>query len=167
MAAPVGVPAKSRRTAARIVRTLCRPAELLALLEAVLLFVAVEACVRTCSLPRAARWFGATLEFTATVPGREGSKLDLGPADRRALSVLARLARRWPLGPRGACLRHSLAAAHVLRARDPRLRLAVGSGKSLELTAHAWIEVDGTAITDPGDYLPLLPADHVGHDAGS
>jgi hypothetical protein len=128
-----------------------------ALLRAVLLFSAIEVIVRITDLPRAARWLGTRLEFSERPPGGELHALDIDPAKRRSLVMLGRVARHWPFGPRGACLRLSLAAATVLRSRAPTLRLAIGPSPSIEVTAHAWLEVDGIAVTDPGrGYVPLL-----------
>jgi hypothetical protein len=140
----------------RLDRALRRPEVPVAALESVALLTAAEISLRLADLPRAARWFGATLEFTDSDPGRSVELLGLSTSERRRLAVLARIARRWPLAPQGACLRHSLAAAHILRSRGPRLRIAVGARRPGEVTAHAWIEVDGTAVTDPGNYSPLL-----------
>jgi hypothetical protein len=133
--------------------------QLCALARAVLLFGASELLVRSTSLPRAAKLCGCIIEFTDRAPGRDLEGLEIDPSQRRALAMLSRVARRWPFGPNGACLRHSLSAAYVLRSRSPILRLAVGSLETTEVTAHAWLEVDGTAVTDPGgEYLPLLDA---------
>ncbi|MGH9105347.1 MAG: lasso peptide biosynthesis B2 protein [Acidimicrobiales bacterium] len=140
-------------------RALClarRPALVVDIAEAVLLLGAAEACLRYARLGTIARWFGAALEFTDSPTGWDPSTLGLSRSERRKLRVLARVARRWPLSPQGACLRHSLAASHMLRGHRPRLRLGVAGGALEEMRAHAWLEVNGTAITHPGDYVPLL-----------
>ncbi len=138
-----------------LVLALRRPALLAAAGESILLLATAEISLRAADLPRAARWFGATLEFTDADPGSALDRLRISPAERRRLRVLARIARRWPFAPGGACLRHSLSAAYVLRSHDPRLRLSVGSRAPGDIIAHAWIEVDGTAVTDPGDFPPF------------
>ncbi len=136
-----------------------RPSQLVPLARALALFAGAELLVRFVKLPRAARLAGTRLEFTDRPPGRDPRGLGFTASQRRALATLGRVAPYWPLGPSGACLRHSLAAGHVLRSRSPRLRIAVGSTASAQLSAHAWIEVDGAAVTDPGStYLPLLEA---------
>jgi hypothetical protein len=140
----------------RLDRALRRPEVLVAAVESVALLTAGEVSLRLADLPRVAGWFGAALEFTDSDPGRSVELLGLSTSERRRLAVLARIARRWPLAPQGACLRHSLAAAYIVRARDPRLRIAVGAQRPGEVTAHAWVEVDGTAVTNPGNYSPLL-----------
>jgi Transglutaminase-like superfamily len=132
-----------------------RPHLLVAIGESVLLLATAEVSLRLAGLPRVARWFGATLEFTDVAPGVAVGALNISPAERQRLAVLGRVAQYWPLAPRGACLRHSLSAAHVVRSRGPRLRLSVGRTGPGDITAHAWIEVDGTAVTDPGDFEPL------------
>jgi hypothetical protein len=136
-------------------KLLRRPQLLIAMSESVLLLASAEVSVRLVDLSRAAQWFGATLEFTETPPSLAIDTLAMSPSERRRLAALGRVARRWPLAPRGACLRHSLAAAHVVRSRDPRLRLSVGRTSPGQIAAHAWIEVNGTAVTDPGDFEPL------------
>jgi hypothetical protein len=139
----------------RFVKVLRRPQLLVAVGESVLLLATAELSLRVADLPRVARWFGATLEFTDAAPGLAVDALDISRSERQRLAVLSRVAKRWPLAPRGACLRHSLSAAHMLRSRRPRLRLSVGRTSPGDITAHAWIEVDGTAVTDPGDFEPL------------
>ena len=139
----------------KLVKVLRRPQLLVAVGESVLLLATAEASLRVADLRRVARWFGATLEFTDTAPGLAVGALDISVSERRRLAVLSRVAQRWPLAPQGACLRHSLSAAHVLRSRRPRLRLSVGRTSPGDIAAHAWIEVDGTAVTDPGDFEPL------------
>jgi Transglutaminase-like superfamily len=145
----------SRTGTVKLVRVLRRPQLVVAVGESVILLAAAEASLRLADLPRVARWFGATLEFTEVAPVLAVDRLDLSPSECRRLAVLSRVAQRWPLAPRGACLRHSLSAAHVLRSRGPRLRLSVGRTNPGEITAHAWIEIRGTAVTDPGDFEPL------------
>jgi hypothetical protein len=144
-------------TTRRLVNFLRRPLRAVEVARGVALFCAIEILVRSTKLSRAIHIVGASLEFSERPPGRDFRSLHIEPAQVRSLMILTRVARRWPFGPPGACLRHSLAAAYVLRNRAPKLRLAVGSVDSRELTAHAWLEVDGTAVTDPGStYLPLL-----------
>ena len=140
----------------RFVTVARRPTLVLAIVQSVALLAAAEFSLRLGTLPRVAGWFGATLEFSETPPARGPGQLPILPAQRRKLLALARVASHWPLAPNGACLRHSLAAAHLMRRHHPRLRLAVGSKSPRDITAHAWIEIDGIAVTDPGNYLPLL-----------
>ena len=139
----------------RLLRFLRRPQLLVAVGESVLLLATAEVSLRLADLPRVARWFGATLEFTDNAPGLAVETLDISLSERQRLAVLSRVAQRWPLAPHGACLRHSLSAAYVVRSRGPRLRLSVGRTSPGDIAAHAWIEVDGTAVTDPGDFEPL------------
>jgi hypothetical protein len=145
----------ARAQAIRVARWLRRPELLAAIGESVLLLASAEISLRVADLPRVARWFGATLEFTDAAPVLAVDALPLSPSERRRLAVLDRVAKRWPLAPQGACLRHSLSAAHVVRSRGPRLRLSVGRRERGDIAAHAWIEIDGTAVTDPGEFEPL------------
>lgn len=145
----------ARTQTIRVAKWLRRPELVAAISESLLLLASAEICLRVSDLPKVARWFGATLEFTDAPPLLAVEVLNLSASERRRLAVLSRVAQRWPLGPRGACLRHSLSAAHVVRSRRPRLRLSVGRTNPGDIAAHAWIEVNGTAVTDPGDFEPL------------
>jgi len=140
----------------RFVGVARHPAQLATIGESVLLLGCAEIALRVASLPRAARWFGATLDLTDAVPGPRSGAVDLSLSERRKLAALARVARHWPFAPNGACLRHSLSAAHVLRSQRPALRLAARTRAPGAFTAHAWTEVRGTAVTDPGAYSPQL-----------
>ena len=139
----------------RLARWLRRPELVAAIGESVLLLASAEICLRVSELPRVARWFGATLEFTDAVPSLAVEELGLSSSERQRLAVLARVAQRWPLAPGGACLRQSLSAAYLLRSHGPSLRLSVGRRAPGDIAAHAWTEVNGTAVTDPGDFQPL------------
>jgi Transglutaminase-like superfamily len=139
----------------RLARWLRHPKLVAAIGESVVLLASAEISLRVADLRRVARWFGATLEFTDSAPGFAIHALNLSQSERRRLAVLNKVAQRWPLGPGGACLRQSLSAAHLVRSRGPQLRLSVGRQEGGEITAHAWVEVNGTAVTDPGDFAPL------------
>jgi Transglutaminase-like superfamily len=145
----------ARTKAIRLINVVRQPRKLVAIGESVLLLGTAEISLRVADLPRVARWFGATLEFTDAVPSLGVSALDISPSERQRLVVLSRVARHWPLAPKGACLRHSLSASYMLRTRRPSLRLSVGRLVAGDIAAHAWVEVNGTAVTDPGDFAPL------------
>jgi hypothetical protein len=145
----------ARSRTIRLIKLVREPRKVVAISESVLLLGTAELSLRVADLPRVARWFGATLEFTDAAPNLGVSALGISPSERQRLVVLTRVAQRWPLAPKGACLRHSLSAAHMLRTRNPRLRLSVGRLAAGDIAAHAWIEVNGTAVTDPGDFAPL------------
>jgi Transglutaminase-like superfamily len=145
----------ARTKTIRVINVVRRPRKLVAIGESVLLLGTAEFSLRIADLPRVARWFGATLEFTDAVPSLGDHALDISPSERQRLVVLNRVARHWPLAPKGACLRHSLSAAYMLRTRKPHLRLSVGRLAVGDIAAHAWVEVNGTAVTDPGDFAPL------------
>lgn len=149
-------PTATRSSLRRALRVASRPRKFAALTESLVLLLTAEAVVRLGGLNTAARWFGASVVFTHNEPGHDTRSLGLSLSQRRRLVVLARVAGRWPLSPSGSCLRHSLAAAHILRARKPNLRLGVGNSPDAKMTAHAWLEVDGIAVTYPGNYLPLV-----------
>lgn len=140
----------------RALRLASHPTKVVALTESLVLLLTAEAAVRFSGLKMAARLFGASVAFTDDQPGHDTRSLGLSLSQRRRLVVLARVAGRWPLSPGGACLRHSLAAAYILRTRKPSLRLGVGTSHDSKMVAHAWLEVDGIAVTHPGSYLPLV-----------
>ncbi len=142
----------------RVVRLSASPSRLMALLQCGALMSAAELAVRFVPIERAASWFGATLSFTQPEPPDERVPVLLARRERLSLSVLSRLARHWPFSPEpgGSCLRQSLAASYLVRHRHPRLRLGVAVDERRGVLAHAWVEVDGWAVTNPGDYQPLL-----------
>ena len=119
---------------------------------------AAELAVRYDRIERAASRFGATLSFAEPAPSRVPVPLLLTRHERVRLTVLAKLARHWPFSPEpgGSCLRHSLAASYFLRHRQPQLRLGVAMDERRGVLAHAWVEVEGWAVTNPGEYQPLL-----------
>ena len=143
---------------ARALRLCVRPAWALALVESGALMGVAELAVRYVRIERAASWFGATLSFAEPAPSTEAVPVLLSRRERVSLTVLAKLARHWPLSPEpgGSCLRHSLAASYFLRRRQPQLRLGVAMDERRGVLAHAWVEVEGRAVTNPGDYQPLL-----------
>ncbi len=136
----------------------------LVVLRAASLFCFAEAALRIFGIGRTVELFGAHLG-TAD-PGAPGSAAtsgsgtaarddavapaSLSPDEVSTLAVVERIGRRWPFGPRGGCLRQSLAAARVVRHHHPCIRIAVGSDARRGLSAHSWVEVDGSAITAPG-----------------
>jgi len=125
--------------------------------EMVTVYVVAELGVRLVSLPRLARWLGIELALDGQPPAPRGSSLRLAPSERRRLIMAQKVARRWPWGA-GQCLRVSLVSGWVLRRHGPRLRLGVQSTREAQLLGHAWVEIGGMAVTDPGDpaLLPLM-----------
>lgn len=135
-----------------------------AIVQAVVLFFVVEAALRAVGTRRAARWFGARFESGDSVGTGNHGALLLTSRESSSLAGVELVARRWPFGPPGGCLRESLAAAHVLRRHEPCIRVAVEPGQRGTLAAHAWLEVAGVAATDRGTFRSVLssPARHVG-----
>jgi len=126
------------------------------MVETVAVYVVAELGVRLVGLPRLARWLGMELALDGQPPAPLGSPVRLAPSERRRLIMAQKVARRWPLGA-GQCLRVSLVSGWVLRRHAPRLRLGVQSTREARLMGHAWVEVGGMAVTDPGGpaLLPL------------
>lgn len=131
----------------------------LALLRAGFLFSAAELAVRVVPLPRLAQWFGAPLCLDGVRPVSRRIPDDCTKDEHRLLVAVERLARRWPIG-RGPCLRQSLAAGFVMRRHGARLRLGIVRQGAGDVIAHAWIEIDGQAVTNPrgAQFLPLSAA---------
>ena len=82
-------------------------------------------------------------------PARDGARL--GAAVTRTLGALPADSR---------CLMQSLVLLTLLsrRGADPQLVIAVRPGGPLELSAHAWVELDGRPLLHPGtpDYGRLV-----------
>jgi len=120
--------------------------------------VVVEVGIRVVPLPTLARWLGASLWLGDDTPMAGKRTVELTPAEVRALHRVDRVLARWPWG-RGPCLRRSLVVAHVLRRRDPVLRLGVRP-EGADLGAHAWLEVGGTVLGAVPGYAPLVAHRH-------
>lgn len=78
---------------------------------------------------------------------------DLTADEARRLATVVAVMRRWPWG--ASCLRVALVSGRLLRDRRPLLALGVRRDGP-DVTAHAWLLVDGRAL-DPAasDYAPL------------
>jgi hypothetical protein len=117
------------------------------------LALAVEIGVRTRPLPSVARLLGCRLRGTTDPTGRTS----LTRSERRRTAAVHILFRHWPFtDPDGACLRRSLLLGWVLRRRDPVLRIGVArTTEPDELTAHAWLEVQGVSIGADATHAPF------------
>jgi hypothetical protein len=122
----------------------------------------VESTIRWTRLPRLASTLGVRLHLDAragdAAPAHDASTPLPPPPDEDlddtivvARRNVARLMYVWPLGA-GPCLRSSLVLGHLIRDRDPVLRLGVAR-VGHRLRAHAWIEVDGVPVNDPEGFL--------------
>jgi len=102
--------------------------------------VAVEAGLRTLSLPKLAGLLGLSV--------REGpGAASEATADDVASSARATDAwlRHWPA--EGRCLRRSLVLGAMLRRHRPVLRIGVSLDRGA-LRAHAWVEVAGRKVAE-------------------
>jgi len=122
-------------------------------LDVLPVYLAAELGIRVVRLPRLARWLGMELDLDGRKPAPAGSPSWLTPLERRRLVMVQRVAHHWPLGT-GQCLRVSLVSGWALRQHGPRLRLGVQSTRGGQPVGHAWVEVDGLSVTDPG--VPAL-----------
>lgn len=155
----LGVHAERHPRAALRATLKLRPAELLAVVEVLLVLVFVEVALRTGPVTRVVGPLGITLRLT----GEPGPTVDPSRLSRdrfRAVELRkVRLARRvvahWPFGA-GPCLRESLVIGHILRRHRPELRLGVArDGQAI--AAHAWLEVGGVSLESDRGFLPLGP----------
>jgi len=132
--------------------------------EVVAVYAAAEIGVRVVRLPRLAAWLGMKLSLDGQEAAPWGRPSQLENRERRRLVMAQKVARRWPFGA-GQCLRVSLVSGWVLRRHGPLLRLGVQSTGGAAPLGHAWVEVDGMAVTDPGDPM-LVPLRGLGSVAG-
>ena len=116
---------------------------------------AVEVALRSLSLPRTARLFGAPLQQSATAAAPTAQRARLGVRGRRRARAVQRVMRHWPFGD--TCLRHALVAGQRLRGFGPELVVGVTKVDG-RVRAHAWLEFE-TGIYDPlhaaSAFLPL------------
>lgn len=144
------------------------PRQRLAAGQVLVLWAGAEAALRLVSLPTACRAFGVRLTPAGTSDagsisvggGATGELPDEVRArveqDRASVDRVLRVVH-----PEGGCLRRALVLGRLLRDLDPVLRIGVArSAESFE--AHAWLEVQGTAIAEGHDsiqstFVPLRP----------
>ena len=119
-------------------------------------WVGVDLALRArISLPKLSRVMAVTLGHDAAPSSEDpggpdadgrvlGGHSPLTPSEQRRLRIVDILAARWPFGE-GPCLRRALVAGRVLRRLHPRLSLGVARRPDGEITAHAWLELDGGA----------------------
>jgi hypothetical protein len=117
------------------------------------LALAVEVGVRVRPLPSVARLVGCRLRGASDPAGRT----PLTALERRRTAAVHILFRHWPFTDRdGACLRRALVLGWVLRRRDPVVRIGVARDAAAdELTAHAWLEVQGVSIGADATHVPF------------
>jgi hypothetical protein len=152
---------RSARAIPRATRILVRlpRAEQRATLRALLTLACVEATIRWVRLPRLAEMLGVRMQVhppaLPSTAALGGDVTFTGPAPETELPTalvtarrsVDRLMRLWPLGA-GPCLRESLVLGHLIRDRDPVLRLGVAR-HGYRVRAHAWVEVGGLPVNDP------------------
>lgn len=115
----------------------------------------VEVGLRVLPVARLARLLGVPLKLSAEqAPARAGPlSLPFRQSELRQVWLAPRVVRHWPFGP-GPCLRESLVVGHALRRHHPSLRLGVSlDGEAM--SAHAWLELDGTSLEPDRGYLTL------------
>lgn len=126
------------------------PSEIAATAHSAVWFALAEVAVRTRPLAWSARRFGVRLHqdsdaTNALLPQLSGR-------GQRAVRAVRRLSPRIYGSERG-CLRRSLVLGHHLRAHEPVMRIGVRRDDEGAFSAHAWIELDGTAIDNPTDHV--------------
>lgn len=128
----------------------------IAIIRSLVLSGLAEVALRTMPVARAARCFGCELDVRTPPLLVEGLVTPpLSRAEGRMVVAVREVAEVF--GPeRGNCLRESLMLAHVLRQRQPILRVGFPTGtKGSRPYAHAWLEVSGCRTAGP-EYLALL-----------
>lgn len=122
--------------------------------RAITTMAVVEVLVRTVPLPRLSRLLGCRVDVASTQVRREViSPSELSRRDRRRLRCTYRVARAWPFSE-GPCLRRTLVGGHLVRDLDPSVRLGL-TGSEQDLSAHAWLELDGRPVEDVDGYVPF------------
>ncbi len=105
------------------------------------------------------RWLLWRRDLPATVAALRGSGDRRAPADRASLSVayrrglrLGRAAgRTLSLLPADSrCLARSLVLLALLARRRIEARLVIGARQGPDFGAHAWVEMQGVPLIDPG-----------------
>jgi hypothetical protein len=120
-------------------------AEIATMVHALIMMVIVELLIRWVRLARLSHLLGVRLDLESVrVDGEMLPPSELTLRERRQLQSASRLARVWPFG-RGPCLRRSLVIGHLLRRRQPAVRLGTVGGGA-DLVAHAWVEIDGRPL---------------------
>ena len=118
-----------------------------------LVCLAVEVGVRLLPLPRVAQLCGVALQ-SAAVPTDPPAVLPQW--SRVRIETAWRLTTRWPVGPRGKCLRTSLVTGQRLRRLQPALVIGVRRDAT-GIGAHAWIVVGGGALDPSAELYSQLP----------
>jgi len=116
------------------------------LVIAALIAVRVERALRRGGLESAARIGGVRVGMDGSA-ARVGtlSEVAFSAREREQLDTAWRLLRQPPFN--GTCLRRALVGGYFVRHRDPLLRIGVTKVEG-EVSAHAWLEVDGVSL-DP------------------
>lgn len=131
-----------------------RAGRVLTALHAAVILLVVESLIRWVPLPRLGRLLRVRLNLDPAPPDPEVmSPTELPRRAQGQLRAASRVTEAWPLS-KGPCLRRSLVAGHLLRRHDPSIRLGVG-GDGDRLRAHAWLEIDGRPLEDPGELIPF------------
>jgi hypothetical protein len=111
----------------------------------------IELGIRLRPLPVVAGRLGVRLNGPPPAPlGASSSRMQ-----RRRRRIVEMLSRHWPVADReGLCLRRSLLFGWIYRDRDPLLRIGVARSDG-EITAHAWIELEGATLGADGTHVAL------------
>ena len=117
-------------------------------LRSAVLVVVVEVGLRVTTLPRLATLVGAPLRLDDGVDVMApATVVPLSARELRVLAVSEGVVRRWPFGD--TCLRRALVGGHVLRRRQPGLRVGIAKVDG-RIQAHAWLEIDGVSLDPAG-----------------
>jgi Transglutaminase-like superfamily len=146
---PTGTSTPTRSTARlrRLIRQALQlsAAEILTALHTLVVMVVVELLIRWVRLPKLSRMLGVRLDLEPVqMSGEPLREADLTCSELRQVHIVRRVTGVWPFG-QGPCLRRSLVIGHLLRRRNPAIRLGVATAGE-DLFAHAWVEIDGRPL---------------------
>lgn len=124
------------------------PRSIVTTLRVAALMAAVEVLVRRTTLPRVASLLEVRLDLLpSSDPTSPFDLTALTSVEQRQITCTNRVADAWPFSD-GPCLRRTLVAGRLLRRRDPSIRIGL---RGADMTAHAWLEIDGRPLEDVSD----------------
>jgi hypothetical protein len=116
----------------------------------------VELLIRWVRLPTLSRMLGVRLDLGPAASAEAMPLRDFPSIVQRQLRWAWKVADLWPFS-KGPCLRRALVGGHLVRRLHPVLRIGLGCGSD-ELSAHAWLEIDGKPLEYVDRYATFVAA---------